>query len=99
MKQGSKVVCIDDSRDERSINTHKFWVTEGEIYTVRSVEGSLSAETRVLLEEIKNPSLYFPELGGYAEPGFAGRRFMPYEDYVLGNVMENEKIEELSLVD
>ena len=97
MEVGSKVVCIDDSRDIKTIKTHPSWVREGETYIVRAVEGSLDLEVRILLEELSNPSIYISQLGGYAEPGFAGRRFMPYEDYILHGTKENEEVEQITI--
>lgn len=99
MNVGDKVVCIDDSVNPR-VNMKLFpnWVIEGEIYTVRRVEGSFGTEPRILLDELRNPINFFPELGGKAEPGFAGRRFVPYDDYVLANSAVEEIKEEVSLV-
>ena len=80
---GDRVVCIDESGREFFTKTHKNWVSESEIYTVRRLEGSLTGTTRVLLEEIKNPHIYIQALGGRAEPGFNIVRFVKYEDFIL----------------
>lgn len=91
MRAGEKVICVNDTVDPK-VNMSLFpnWVKQGESYIVRRLEGSLTGERRVLLEEVKNPSAYFPELGGNTEPGFAAKRFVPYEDFILGNYVEEE---------
>lgn len=100
MNIGDKVVCIDDSiTPQVKISLFPNWVEEGETYTVRSIEGSFGTEPRILLDELRNPIDFFPELGGKAEPGFAGRRFVPYDDFVLANSAVEEIKEEVSLVE
>lgn len=100
MNTGDKVVCVDDSiTPQVKIELFPNWVQEGETYTVRKVEGSFDAEPRVLLNEIRNPIAFFPQLGGSVEPGFAGKRFVPYDDYVMAESAVEEIKEELSLVD
>lgn len=89
MMVGSKVICVDDSKNPNTdYSMFSQWVTDGEKYTVRRFETG----GRVLLEEISNPSTYFPSLYGKAEPGFNKKRFVDYEQYILGNINleENE---------
>ena len=87
MKPGDKVICIDDSKNPNlDYSMFSQWIREGEKYVVRRVETG----DRVLLEEIKNPSHHFPALFGNAEPGFSKKRFADYEQYILGNVKEEE---------
>lgn len=100
MKVGDEVVCIDDSiTDNVKIELFPNWVTEGERYTVRKVEGSIGRGQRVLLDQVRNPVTYFPELFGSAEPGFSAKRFASIEDFVEANEAVEEIKEELSLVE
>lgn len=90
MTPGDKVVCIDDVKRKGSRHLPN-WVNEGETYTIRRVEGSLTqGVTRVLLNEIVNKPIPIKELGSSLEPGFSIKRFVPYEQYVTGNFMEDE---------
>lgn len=86
-----KVICIDAS-NRSSVEVFPNWVEEGETYTVRSIENGMYGRKRVLLEEVKNPKAEFPELMGYAEPGFNLKRFVPIEDSTLE---ESEKVSEV----
>ena len=100
MNVGDKVVCVDDTvTSQVKISLFQNWVEEGEAYTVRSIEGSFNSEPRILVDELRNESAFFPELGGKAEPGFAGKRFVPYDDYVMSSATVEELTEETSLVE
>lgn len=98
MNVGEKVVCVDDKMTPQ-VNPEFFpnWIKEGESYTVRAREGSMGTDMRILLEEISNPSQYFPELGGKTEPGFAQRRFVDWSDFVLSENMEETVEEKLTV--
>ena len=99
MNVGDKVVCVDDvPGKEIKMSLFPNWVKEGETYTVRAVEGSFGNGERVLLEELRNPSVFFPELGGKTEPGFAGKRFMPYEDFIMSEKAVEELTKEVELI-
>lgn len=90
MTPGRQVICIDASKDTNTdYSMFTQWVTEGAKYTVKRNETG----GRILLEEIKNQSTYFPSLMGKTEPGFHKRRFVDYEQYILGNVKEEEENE------
>lgn len=99
MNIGDKIVCVDDSVNTKVIHHFSNWVTEGEIYTVRRIEGSLTSDRRVLLDEVRNQKIFFSELGGSAEPGFAARRFVPYDEYIMAELAVEELKEENSLVE
>lgn len=74
-----RLLCIDATRwqgSEHFVN----WIEEGEIYTVRRTEGSLTGEQRVLLKEVKNPPIFVTALQMNAEPGFAMKRFVVLDD-------------------
>lgn len=87
MKVGSKVVCIDDKRNGDS-TFFQNWIESGETYTIRRSEGSIHQGPRVLLDEVVNTPVYVSQLGGKVEPGFSTKRFVSYEDYVMGNLAE-----------
>ncbi len=75
-----KLLCVDDKRGPGS-EYFETWVKEGEVYTLRRLEGSLATGVqRVLLKEIKNPPIKISELGAVAEPGFALSRFVEVDD-------------------
>ena len=94
MKPGEQVICVDDSKNPNTdYSMFSGWVQEGQKYTVRRVEDS---GNRVLLEEVKNSSIYFSNLAGNAEPGFSSKRFANYEDYVMGKY-ENAKLEKVKI--
>ena len=95
MTPGEKIICINATRtDGVDYSMFSSWVNEGATYHVRRVEVSLDKHKRVLLDEIVNDKVYFKGIMGKAEPGFASTRFANYEDYVMGNVEENENIKE-----
>ena len=84
-----RLLCIDDSKNAMS-KYFKNWVVEGEVYTVRRMEGSLHGEIRVLLNEIKNDRVFVPELASSIEVGFAKSRFIELEEDF--SCKENEEI-------
>jgi len=88
MKAGDKVICLDskDTHDTKKYCSQ--WIVEKAIYTVRRIEGSLTGETRVLLEEVRNAPVFITALQGKVEPGFAGKRFADLEQYLLSNSVE-----------
>jgi hypothetical protein len=92
-KTGDKVVCIDARETHPEIMKHfTHWLTEGKIYKVRGTR-EFNGIQSVLLEGLKNPPMYNPELFGYCEPGYASVRFRKADnDDIL--LSELEKIEE-----
>jgi hypothetical protein len=74
-----KLMCINDSRSPSSKH-FKNWIEEGKIYTLRLKEGSLHGVPRVLLKEVRNPSVYVPEFMAKVEPGFDANRFVEIDD-------------------
>ena len=96
MKVGNKVICVNDTK-EGNLDYSMFpnWIKEGEKYTIKRVEGSMTGVTRFLLEEIANPSVYFPSMMGKAEPGFSHKRFADYEEFIGIEKEVESLIEEL----
>lgn len=84
-----RLLCIDDRKNVLS-KYFKNWVVEGEVYTVRRIEGGLHGEARVLLNELRNDRVFVPELAANIEVGFAKSRFIELEDEAL--CKENEEI-------
>jgi hypothetical protein len=74
-----KLLCINDKRTPASKHFEN-WVTEGEVYTLRRYTGSLTGKRGVLLNEIKNPSVFIQELAGRTEPSFSEDRFVEVND-------------------
>ena len=95
MNLGEKIICINVTRlDGVDYTMFKNWIVEGQTYHVKRIEGSMSGDKRLLLDEVNNPAVYFPSLGGKVETGFSCSRFANYEQYILGTFEENniEKI-------
>jgi hypothetical protein len=93
-----KLLCI---RDDRTPASKHFvnWITEGEVYTMRRIEGSLHGPQRVLLVEIINPPVFIPEFGGKVEVGFDLSRFVEVDDAMnLVGEEVNVEVKETALV-
>lgn len=75
MKIGNKVVCVNDKFDHPNTNAvyQQLPVAQKE-YTIRSYKSTPQGPS-VLLEEIKNPKIYFDEYMGELEPRFHVNRF------------------------
>ena len=58
------------------------------MYTLRRTTGSLVNEVGVLLNEIKNPPVFIPELGGRVEPSYGRKRFVEVDDSM--NILEEK---------
>lgn len=86
-----KYICVDDSKTPASKHFTQ-WVVEGDVYTIRRKEGSLTGEVRVLLNEIKNEPVFIAEFGGKVEPGFNIKRLALLDDAM--NIVEEKKITE-----
>lgn len=93
-----KLLCI---RDAKSPAAKHFvnWITEGEVYTVRRIEGSLHGPQRVLLVEVKNPPVFISEFAATMEPGWDLSRFVEVDDAMnLKEKESNVEVKEESLV-
>lgn len=76
MKIGDKVVCIDDSIPRPEVfRDFAYWPYEGSIYTIRGMQNSIDRGKGLQLEELPNPTIYVPELGGHVEPAYSIKRF------------------------
>ena len=94
MEIGSKVVCIDDSYVEGTVEELKadcpIWVKKGNTYTILQIN-DLDYVVSILLEEIRNPMKYFKLTNDVREPAFKISRFRLLEDDKV-NVEELEEI-------
>lgn len=95
-KIGQEVYCIDTSDPHNVKKLYKQWVENSEKYIIRRCEGSMHGVTRVLLDELVNDHIYFPEIGGKAEPGFSAKRFVTKEQFLMGETTAESS--ELELV-
>lgn len=84
MKEGTKVMCIDDLiKPEMMVticNYYDNWVKKGKTYTVRQVLQNDDIVHGVLLEEVRNEPIYIELIGREQEPAFGMFRFRELED-------------------
>jgi len=87
-KPGMKVVCINgDFSMHPMIHEHYQELPKQDaVYTIREVR-PMGAEGGILLEEIKNDSVYFAHFQGKLEPAFNPKRFVPLDE------LESEEVE------
>ena len=90
-----KLLCVDDSRNKGS-EFFENWIKEGEVYTLRRTTGSLSGVQGVLLNEVRNPSVFITALQGHTEPSFAKTRFAEVDDMM--NIIKEATVKEENLV-
>lgn len=88
MEVGSKVICIDSSipphMKEEISKDFQQWVIRDTKYTIREISDNDGIVTSVLLEEIHNRPVYFPNtIGRVAEPAFRITRFRKLEEAEL----------------
>lgn len=91
-RPGEEVVCIDDSNRPDGFDN---WITKYQEYTIERCEGTISEGQRVLLEGLKNKTVFVSELGGNVEMGFSVRRFRRREEMI--GELEEEVAEEIYL--
>lgn len=79
MRQGDKVVCIDDSIRAEILPTvakyYREWVKKDEIYTVRDIVDNDGIVFGILLHELKNEPIYIDLVDKVQEPAFGMFRF------------------------
>jgi hypothetical protein len=97
MKVGDKVICVDSSLPHPEIAKHfDKWVEQDKTYIIRG-KRLWYGEYSLLLEEIKNPPMYNPEIMGNCEPGYSIKRFR-LVDPVEELSHELEEIQKFELV-
>lgn len=82
MKQGQKVVCVDDKVSPRLRRLYTHWITKGTTYLVRDVMLAQNAkgdwgEIGITLAGLVNPTQSVPP---YQELSFNSERFRPLEE-------------------
>ena len=90
------MVCIDASYSTpTTMSKFRSWPTRDEIYRVREQRPE-GAEAGVLLEEVKNPPVYFEQVMGKLEPAFNPGRFRRLREEATreGAEEESEVLEE-----
>lgn len=87
LKKGVKIICVDDGILPQHLLhiTTEFpnWLQKGKEYTVRHViiqQTPTEQIVSVLLEEIRNPEVWFHLLQIMHEPGFHINRFRVYKE-------------------
>ena len=91
IKEGSEVVCINDTFSAESIHAIPNRPVLNSVYTVREIRYYEHLDKAgVLLEEVKNPLSVQTMLGVVLEPSFSITRFAPLDD-----VLDSISIEEL----
>jgi len=95
MREGSKVVCVDDSFETGIINLYKMLPMKDKIYTVRGMSVGVSTtseagEIAVYLVGLENPCSNVPP---FPERGFRIERFREIEEPIAEAV---EYAEEMS---
>jgi len=95
MREGSKVVCIDDTFPTQVLNFYTDLPKKGKIYTIRTIEVGIGlngqeGEIAVTLKEIVNPASKMPP---HRERGFLQERFAELEpDKEAENIKEEELV-------
>jgi hypothetical protein len=84
MREGSKVVCVDDSFETGIINLYKMLPIKDKVYTVRGMSVGVSTtseagEIAVYLVGLENPCSSTPP---FPERGFKVERFREIEEPV-----------------
>jgi len=87
-----KLICINDSFDEKAKSIVKNLPKFGEVYTIR-YSRTRNNRTGFLLVEIKNPLIYVKSLGDFIEPDFDSSRFIEWNIEELEREINEEKYE------
>ena len=87
------MVCIDDSPSTpTTMSKFQTWPNEGEVYRIRDQRPS-GAEGGILLEELRNPPVYFEQVMGKLEPAFNPARFVRVEEQRSAEEAEEKESE------
>lgn len=94
-KKGEKVVCVDASPSTpTTMSKFEAWPSQDEVYHVRD-QRPQGAEGGVLLEELRNPPVYFEQVMGKLEPAFNPARFRRVEEETSAERAAEEESEVL----
>lgn len=93
-KKGDRVVCIDDRPSTlKTMARFRYWIVKDTIYTVREQRPE-GAEGGILLEEAKNPPVYFEHFMGKLEPAYHPGRFRKATPDEIAEREREEEVEE-----
>lgn len=83
MRVNDKVICIDDGIKPEMLPTivkyYDQWVKKGNTYTIREIVDNDGIVDGVLLNEIKNKTIYIELIDKKQEPAFGMFRFSTIE--------------------
>jgi len=92
-KIGDKITCVNDDMPPLEVFKHfDYWIQKDKDYVVRGTR-LYDGIPSVLLEGLRNPSMWNPVLQGNCEPGYAAERFRkmaPQKDLALMEEFENK---------
>ena len=93
MRQGSKIICVDDSIRAELMPTvikyYKNWVIRNKVYTVREVVTNNGIVDGVLLNEIRNEPIYIELIDKKQEPAFGMFRFRLLQNDAMMAIVEH----------
>ena len=92
MQVGSLVECINGNFEPKQIELIPNRPKQGKIYTVRNIKQYPNNRVGLLLEEIVNDPILYPDMSGVFEPTFDINRFREVQE---GNIEELLEILEL----
>jgi len=93
MKEGQKVVCVDDAAPAHLRAHYTSWIKKGTVYVIRGVflgvdyQSASPGEVGVYLLGIHNPKSNTPP---FPERGFNVLRFRPIEEHTMPVRKEEE---------
>jgi hypothetical protein len=93
MKEGQKVVCVDDAAPAHLRAHYTSWIRKGTVYVIRGVflgvdyQSASPGEVGVYLLGLHNPKSNVPP---FPERGFNSQRFRPIEDHPVRVEKEEE---------
>ncbi len=93
MKEGQKVVCVDDSAPAQVRMHYTSWIKKGTVYVIRGVflgvdyQSASPGEVGVYLLGVHNPKSNVPP---FPERGFNSLRFRPIEEMPVKVKKEEE---------
>lgn len=93
MQVGSLVECINGNFEPKQIELIPNRPKQGKIYTVRNIKQYPNNKIGLLLEEIVNDPVFYPDMSGVFEPTFNIERFRELPEMNI-----DELIEELELI-
>jgi hypothetical protein len=88
MDIGSLIECINDLFEPKQIELISNRPKQGKIYTIRNIKQYSNNKVGLLLEEIINDPLMYPDMGGLFEPTFNIERFRELPEININELIE-----------